>query len=189
MVQKKNKLQQKYINIHQQLIDKCRKGDRKAQFGIYKHYSGAMFNTAVRITGNPVLAEEVMQDAFLSAFRKLATYSEDVSFGAWLKKIVINRALDEIKKSRIIFEEINEQVTESIFDEKHDFDTTVVKANQVRDAIQKLPDKYRIVISLYLIEGYDHEEIGQIINMKSASVRSQYVRAKQKLQKLIEADW
>ncbi len=81
-----------YQNIHQGLIDACRHGDAKAQFEIYKLYYKAMYNSCFRILNNTQEAEDVMQEAFLSAFDKINSYKGEVSFGAWLKRIVVNRA-------------------------------------------------------------------------------------------------
>jgi len=87
-----------FLNLHQDLIDGCKRGDQKAQFQIYKLYYKAMYNTSLRIVNNTVEAEDIMQEAFLSAFEKIGTYSGTVSFGAWLKKIVQNRSLDVLSK-------------------------------------------------------------------------------------------
>jgi len=95
-----------FRNIHQDLIDGCRSGDQKAQFQVYKLYYKAMFNTSLRIVNNDMEAEDVMQEAFLSAFEKINTYSGTVSFGAWLKRIVVNRSLDCLGKRKAIFEDI-----------------------------------------------------------------------------------
>ncbi|MBP5474084.1 MAG: RNA polymerase sigma factor, partial [Bacteroidales bacterium] len=83
-----------YKNIYQDLIEGCKRGDQKSQFQIYKLYYKAMYNTCFRIIGDPADAEDIMQDSFLAAFEKINTYSETVAFGAWLKKIVVNRSLD-----------------------------------------------------------------------------------------------
>ncbi len=89
-----------YENIHQEIIDQCREGSQKAQFQMYKLYYKPMYSICMRIINNETEAEDVMQEAFLSAFRKIDTYKGEVSFGAWLKKIVINRSLDVLKKER-----------------------------------------------------------------------------------------
>ena len=173
-----------YQNIHQDIIDRCKKGEQKAQFQLYKLYYKAMYNTSFRIVNDRMEAEDVMQEAFLKAFDKIQTYSGRVSFGAWLKRIVINHSLDEIKKKKLDFEsveggnrpgEIKEEEEEEDESEIHD------QIEDIKDAINELPDGYRIVLSLYLLEGYDHEEIAEIMNMSSSTSRSQYTRAKSKL--------
>lgn len=141
-----------------------------------------MYSISLRIINDETEAEDVMQESFLSAFRNLQTYRGEVSFGAWLKKIVINRSLDHLKKKRVKFEEIKEK-TAQIADEQEtpvDVDFQVLK-----NAISKLPDGYRVVLSLYLIEGYDHEEISQILGISNSSSRTQLLRAKNKLREIL----
>lgn len=174
-----------YPNIHQDLIDRCRQGDREAQFRVYGLYYKAMYNTSLRIVKDPVEAEDIMQESFLSAFKKIGTYSSTVSFGAWLKKIVMNRSLDSIKKQKMYFETLDERVTGDISDTGIQ-DEITPDIEKIREAIMKLPDGFRIVLSLYLLEGYDHEEIAQILGISSSTSRSQYTRAKQKLVELLK---
>jgi RNA polymerase sigma-70 factor (ECF subfamily) len=172
-----------FRNIHQDLIDGCITGDQKAQFQIYKLYYKAMYNTSLRIVNDSMEAEDIMQESFLSAFEKIETYSGVVSFGAWLKKIVINRSLDSLNRKKAIFEDIDSHAgirddgpEESAKQEETDFRVEIVK-----EAINKLPDGYRIILSLYLLEGYDHDEIADILKISSSTSRSQLSRAKQKL--------
>jgi len=169
-------------NIHQDLIDACRHNERKAQFEIYKLYYKAMYNTSLRIIGNQADAEDIMQESFLDAFRKIDTYNEESSFGAWLKRIVINKSIDALKKSKS-FEEIKEDKTvnsNNFFDEDP-VEILSWKVENIRKAIDSLADRYRVILSLYLLEGYDHEEISLILDMKYGAVRTKYSRARQKL--------
>jgi RNA polymerase sigma factor (sigma-70 family) len=172
-----------YKNIHQDIIDQCRAGDQQAQFRLYKLYYKPMFSVSMRIINNPTEAEDVMQEAFLKAFKKIDTYKGEVSFGAWLKKIVINRSLDHLKKKKVKFEEIKEK-TNQIAD--YQMETKEVNIEAIKKAIQLLPDGYRVVLSLYLIEGYDHEEISQILGISNASSRTQLLRAKNKLKEQLK---
>ncbi len=175
-----------YKNIHQDLIDLCRQGDREAQSGLYKLYYKSMYNTGLRIVGNENDAEDIMQESFLSAFSRINSYEGKVSFGAWLKKIVINRSLDYLRKRKITFEEINEKLADEEadpFEEVHETDI-----RKVREAIMKLPEGYRIVFSLYYLEGYDHDEIATILKISSGSSRSQLLRAKKKLKSYLTND-
>ena len=180
-----DKQQALYKNIHQDVIDRCRKGEQKAQFQIYKLYYKAMFNTSFRIVNDRMEAEDIMQEAFLKAFDKIHTYSGKVSFGAWLKRIVINHSLDELKKKKIELDSLEDSVYNPEEEEKaeEEEDETEIwnKVEDIREAINGLSDGYRIVLSLYLLEGYDHEEIAEILNMTSSTSRSQYTRAKNKL--------
>ncbi len=174
-----------YPNIHQDLIDRCRERDRGAQFEIYRLYYKAMFNTSLRIVKDPVEAEDIMQESFLSAFEKIETYSGTVSFGAWLKKIVINRSLDSLKKIRLSFELLDERVLPDLEDMCEEDDLSG-RIEEIREAIMGLPDGFRVVLTLYLLEGYDHEEIGQILDITPSTSRSQFTRARQKLVEMLK---
>ena len=142
-----------------------------------------MFSICMRLINNAAEAEDVMQEAFLNAFTKIDTYKGEVSFGAWLKRIVINRSLDYLKKRKVKFEEINEK-TNQIPD--YQMEIKEVNMKVIKDAIQKLPDGYRVVLSLFLIEGYDHEEISEILGISNSNSRTQYLRAKNKLKELLK---
>ena len=174
-----------YQNIHHDAIERCRKGDTKAQFELYKLYYKPMYNVCLRMVGNPVEAEDVMQEAFLKAFTKIDTYEGKVSFGAWLKKIVINRSLDQLKKRKVKFEELNEKIPD---EELAGLDISEIQMEQLKRAIQQLPDGYRVVLSLYLLEGYDHEEIAQILGITNVASRTQFLRAKLKLRQLLHKE-
>lgn len=144
-----------------------------------------MFNTALRITGNENEAEDVLQEAFVSAFQNLQGYREDASFGAWLKRIVINKALNQVhrvKKDLMLAEDMKEQV-DDLESEKTEAPYTV---EQVKAAIKSLPTGFRTVLSLYLFEGYDHGEISNILNISESTSKSQYKRAKDKLKLIIK---
>jgi RNA polymerase sigma factor (sigma-70 family) len=172
-----------FKNLHQDLIDGCKTGDQKAQFQIYKLYYKAMYNTSLRIVSDTMEAEDIMQESFLSAFEKIDTYSGTVSFGAWLKKIVINRSLDTLNRKKAIFEDIDTHIgiKDSSGEDIAQKEEIDVRVEEVKQAIEKLPDGYRIILSLYLLEGYDHDEIGEILSITSSTSRSQLSRAKQKL--------
>ncbi|MCD6355060.1 MAG: sigma-70 family RNA polymerase sigma factor, partial [Prolixibacteraceae bacterium] len=161
----------------------CREGSSKAQFQLYKLYYKAMYNVSLRIINDEMEAEDVMQEAFLNAFRKIDTYKGEVSFGSWLKKIVVNRSLDYLKKRKVQFEEANERNTGTA---DFQMETKEIDVSLIKQAIQNLPDGYRVVLSLYLIEGYDHEEISQILKISNSASRTQLLRAKNKLRKLLE---
>ncbi|WP_370089503.1 RNA polymerase sigma factor [Ekhidna sp.] len=172
------------VNIHADLIARCRDEDRSAQFEIYKLYNKAMYNTALRITGNDSDAEDVLQDAFVSAFQNLSSYREDASFGAWLKRIVINKALNQvqrIKKDLMLADNIKEEVSE--YEPEKTEPTYTVE--QVKRAMNELPSGFRTVLSLYLFEGYDHKEISEILGITESTSKSQYKRAKDKLKMIV----
>lgn len=172
-----------FKNLHQDLIDGCIEGDQKAQFQIYKLYYKAMYNTSLRIVNDSMEAEDIMQEAFLSAFEKIETYSGTVSFGAWLKKIVINRSLDVLSRKKAVFEDIEAHIgiSDTSYEEVKRHEEIDLQVEEVKKAIERLPDGYRIILSLYLLEGYDHDEISEILSISSSTSRSQLSRAKAKL--------
>ncbi|MGF1586991.1 MAG: RNA polymerase sigma factor [Bacteroidales bacterium] len=176
-----------YKNIHQDIIDSCRKGDRKAQFQLYKLYYKNMYNLSLRIINDSQEAEDIMQESFLSAFEKMGSYSGEVSFGAWLKRIVINKSLDAVKKRKIDFLNLDESAGNLPPEvEADDFEEVSLQVEKIHKCINLLPDGYRIVLSLYLLEGYDHEEIAEILNISASTSRSQYTRARHKLYELLK---
>ncbi|MFN8257870.1 MAG: RNA polymerase sigma factor [Bacteroidales bacterium] len=175
-----------YRNINEALIEGCRKGDRKAQFEIYRQYSKSMYNTCLRILKDSAEAEDSMQEGFLKAFQNIESYSGTVSFGAWLKKIIVNNCLDILRKRRLQFENIDEIKGLSYDDEEGEsFEDTLYKVEQVKQAIFSLPDGYRVVLSLNLLEGYDHDEIAEILGITASTSRSQLARARKKLTELL----
>lgn len=178
-------MEAQYQNIHHDLVDRCRKGDFKAQCELYKLYYKPMYNICLRMLGSQVDAEDVMQEAFLNAFTKIDSYHGVVSFGAWLKKIVINRSLDYLKKRKVKFEELNEKIPD---EEPVQIEISEIQMEKLKNAIQHLPDGYRVVLSLYLLEGYDHEEIAQILGISNVSSRSRYLRAKLKLREMLHKE-
>jgi RNA polymerase sigma factor (sigma-70 family) len=172
------------FNIHQDLIDKCRKGSRPAQEEIYRLYYKAMYNTCLRMLNDRVEAEDVMQDAFLTAFLKLDQYRGEMSFGSWLKRIVINKTIDVLRSKKMRFEELDEKKEDETalnFEIDQNQEDTEEQVRKIKDAVQRLPEGFRIVLSLFLFEGYDHEEIALILGISESTSRSQLARAKKKL--------
>lgn len=178
------------VNIHQELIEKCRLNDRHAQFEIYKLYYKAMYNTALRILNNTEDAEDIMQESFLDAFRKIDSYQGGATFGAWLKRIVINKSLDAIKKRKDIFS-LDKEAVEIANEEMMEDPVEVLsyKLEKIKEAIMELPEQYRIILSLHLLEGYDHEEIAEILGIKHGTVRTRYSRSRQKLLSHLKATY
>jgi len=171
---------------HLDLVEASKRGDQKAQFELYRLYYAAMYNTTLRIVGDSDDAEDVMQEAFLKAFAKLETYRKEVSFGAWLKRIVINKSLDflRLKREQLSLEDATE-VGEMV-DEPSGTLEVEYRVEEIKKAIYLLPEGYRIVLSLILMEGYDHEEVSMILNISNATSRTQYHRAKKRLIELLK---
>ena len=175
-----------YINVHQELIEACKTGDRGAQFKIYKLYYKAMYNTSLRIVNDTAEAEDIMQESFLDAFRRLDSYTGEGSFGSWLKKIVINKSLDAIRKSRESISIEEESLDFPEITEENREEELQYKVAEVKEAITKLPEEYRVVLSLFLLEGYDHEEISEILHISNNTSRTRFVRAKQKVLQILK---
>lgn len=173
------------LTLHDKLIEACRKNDRKAQTRIYDMYYRSMFNISFRLVKNAMIAEDIMQETFLSAFSKLNSFRAEVTFGAWLKRITINKSIDYLKKKKIEFDELNENIQMEADDNQIDEEINKNKARQIIEMIDQLPSGFQIIMKLYLIEGYDHEEISSILGITASTSRSQYTRAKRKLLQLL----
>ena len=167
------------MNIH--LIEQCRKGNRSAQLALYKQFATRLYNVCLRIIGNPQDAEEAMQDCFLKAFTRLEQYQAGTSFEAWLQQIAVRTAIDYVRRQLPEGEDLTDDYAELADDDTPDEEELQCSVAQVKAACQQLPAGYRVVLSLYLFEGYDMEEIASILNIRPASVRSQYLRGKRKL--------
>jgi RNA polymerase sigma factor (sigma-70 family) len=176
------KLKHTYQNIHQEIIDRCAGNDRNAQFELYKLYYKNMFNIAYRILNDTMEAEDAMQESFLAAFNKIKTYRGEVSFGAWLKRIVINRSVDMLNGKKIKHDDIYQVSNIPEGDDNND-EAEIQKHHikKIKQALQELGEGYRVVFSLYYLEGYDHEEISQILHITTSTSRSQLTRARKKI--------
>ena len=166
------------LNIHQKLINRCKKGDRRAQAEIYKLYAKPLFNVALRILNDREEAEDVLQESFISAIQKMESYREEATFGAWMKRIVVNRSLNEIKKKKVHFVEIKEEVIEEEEEEKGELPFTV---EQVREAVNSLPNGFRVVFTLYMFEDHSHKKIAEHLGITVSTSKSQLNRAKKKV--------
>ncbi len=171
----------------EELVTLCRENSQSAQFEIYKRYSKAMYNVAFRIIKDEHYAEDVMQEGFLKAFLKIRDYRQEVAFGAWLKKIIVNYSIEFYKKNNRFyyddFEEMRYKLDDQVHNDPDATDFTALKASQVLKAIDSLKENYRMVLTLLFIEGYDNEEISTILNISDANCRTTISRAKESLRK------
>ncbi|MBM1107868.1 RNA polymerase sigma factor [Aurantibacter crassamenti] len=177
-----------HIEHIDKLLQLCLKGSQTAQLEIYNRYYKAMYNAALRIVKDTAEAEDIMQESFLSAFTKLHTFKGEVAFGAWLKRIVVNNSIYQYRKQQ----KKNEVDLENVMYKVEDNDGIVSdhvfseqKAQKVMETMKQLKDNYRISLTLHLIEGYDYEEISEIMNMSNANCRTTISRAKESLRKKI----
>ena len=163
------------------LIEECRMGNSRAQFTLYNQYCKAMYNLAYRILNNREDAEDMLQETFIECFRSIDTFRFESTFGAWLKRIMVNKCINHIKKKKIdltLYETLPAVVDYE--EEEVKYDTT-----KIFKGIELLPDGYRIILTLYLLEGYDHCEISQILGITESTSKSQYSRAKEKLRSIL----
>lgn len=165
-----------------QLIAACHANNRKAQLQLYNKYCEGMFVVARRFLKDPFEAEDAMQEAFIKAFAKLHQYNGEVTFGAWLKRIVINRCIDKLKSRKLELVALNEHLLSTPEEEGNWQIEDGIGVDVVKKAIEELPEKYKYPLMLFLIEGYDHEEIAEILQISQVASRTLVHRGKKKLQ-------
>ncbi len=175
--------------MHQvKLIEECRSNNKRAQIELYRKYNQGMYNIAMRFLKNRENADDIIQESFLSAFKNIHQFKAEVTFGAWLKKIVIHKCLNYLKKKELDVITLDESKVFNL--EKEDSDNWEVDNSivleDVKKSIDKLPDKYKFVLMLYLIEGYDHEEVSEVLNISVVASRTQLMRGKVKLRQLLK---
>jgi RNA polymerase sigma-70 factor (ECF subfamily) len=170
-----------------EVIEKCKQNNRVAQLQLYNQYCDGMYVVAFRFVKDSMEAEDIVQEAFLKAFTKLHQYKAEVTFGAWLKRIVINKCIDLLKSKKqkmLELDEVHLKVVDAIYEDEWLVEDTIT-IEEVKQAIKLLPDRYKYVVMLYLIEGYDHKEISEILNITEIASRTQLSRGKVKLKELL----
>ncbi|TDW95775.1 RNA polymerase sigma factor [Dinghuibacter silviterrae] len=167
-----------------ELVHRSRGGDAYSFQLLYKQYARAMYNTALRILGNTADAEDVLQEAFIDAYKNLSRFEEQSTFGVWLKKIVVYKSINQLRKKKLVLIEPPE-----VWDKEEPHpgepDEALLQVHRIREAMERLSPGFRAVLSLYLFEGYDQEEIAGILGVTHATVRTQYIRGKARLLQLI----
>jgi RNA polymerase sigma-70 factor (ECF subfamily) len=172
-----------------QLIERCKKNDRKAQMQLYRKYCDAMHCVAMRFVKDADDAEDVLQEAFIKAFTKLDQYKAEVTFGAWLKRIVVNKSIDFLKARKETLVSLDEGYMHIAEDDDNWMVEDSIGIDQVKETIAQLPEKYKYVVMLFLVEGYDHSEISQILNITQTTSRTQLLRGKRQLQELLKTTY
>lgn len=165
-----------------ELLKACADGNRKAQMQLYDQYSKAMYNVCLRMLGDSGWAEDVLQDLFLDVFSKASTFRGDSEPGAWIKRIAINKCLNQLQKKRLDWISLEDDMD---FVDDDFSETPPWTMQEINRAINSLPTGFRVILTLYLLEGYDHQEISQILGISEGTSKSQYSRARQKLRKLL----
>lgn len=172
-------------DIHKEIIEKSKKGNNKAQYKLYQLYARAMYNTCYRMMNSQTAAEDMLQEAFTEAFMKLHTFRYESTFGAWLKRITVNKCINEIKRKKTELQFVEDITLFADYEEKEEM-IEGLEVKEIRKAMEQLPDGSRMIFSLYLLEGYDHREIAQILNTSESNSKSQYMRAKRKVKEILE---
>lgn len=177
------------LNI-ERLIELCKSGNQSAQLEVYNRYFKAMYNTALRIVKNRFEAEDIMQDSFLLAFTKLDSLKDVTTFGSWLKRIVVNNSIYHFRKNskyeNVPLDNVMYKVENNDDGIDSNDECSNLKVNHVLEAMKALKDNYRISLNLHLIEGYDYEEICEIMNISPANCRTMISRAKDSLRQKLE---
>lgn len=154
------------------IIEQCRQGDMRAQFLLYKAYSKAMYNTAIRFMNNKMDAEDILQESFVTAFTAIGNLENSRAFGSWLKKIVINNCISMLRSRKIVFSDVPDDMSEEEEEQSFTPDPAII-----HNAIRELPEGARSVLALYLIEGYTHREVAGMLDITESTSRTQYARA------------
>ncbi len=175
------------LHQHQDLIESSKTGKRLAQYQLYNLYVDAMYSTCFRMLGSREDAEDVLQESFITAFRKLDQFSYESTFGAWLKRVVVNHCLNFLRDKKVHFTDLdNASIADEIEEVNVSFVENIEDLAKVKQAVATLPDCYKQIITLYLFEGYDHVEIGEILQVSTGTSKSQYHRAKKKLMEILK---
>jgi RNA polymerase sigma-70 factor (ECF subfamily) len=176
-----------YASTHQEIVEQCKAGSRQAQFELYRLYSKGMYNVCLRMVKDELDAEDILQNSFVDIFTKLDSFKFQSSIGAWIKRIVVNNCINFLKKRKVYFQELEDGHASTVADDIPESinNNEGLSVNAVKRALFELPDGYRVVFSLYMLEGYDHKEIGNILDISEATSKSQYSRAKRKLRDIL----
>jgi len=173
-----------YIAEEQVLVNRCLDGDEQAQYELYQKYVQAMYNVAIRMVHYSEDAEDIVQEVFVKVFRKLDSFQGESTLGAWIKKITVNTTLNFIRKRKHKqTTSIEDSMEVPVFEE--DIDTSEFSMAQIHCAIKQLPERCRVVLNLYLIEGYQHQEIASILGITVSTSKTQYRRGRMLLQDIL----
>ena len=165
-----------------QLIKKCQKKDIKAQEQLYRLFANKLFAVSLKYSSSYQQAEDNLQDAFLMIFNKIGQYRDKGSFEGWMKRVVINTALQKYRK-QTVFEIVRE---DHLREPEIEIDDDRVSVDYLLKIIQELPDRYRQVFNLYALDGYSHREISELLNISTGTSKSNLARARVILKEKIE---
>ncbi|MGO4921110.1 RNA polymerase sigma factor [Maribacter spongiicola] len=171
---------------HKSLVESSKTGDRNSQYKLYELYVDAMYNIGLRFLGTKEDAEDIVQESFVDAFKNLHSFKYESTFGAWLKRIVINKSINHLKVKRLSLSTMDNHEYHLAEEEEIDIEAPIA-LQKIKTGIEQLPLGYKQIINLYLLEGYDHMEIGEVLGISTSTSKSQYHRAKKKLVQIINA--
>lgn len=182
-------MNQEVFDIHRQIIEDCKSGNRKAYNELYNSYARSMYNICNRMMNNAEEAQDMLQESFVDAFRRLDSFRFESTFGAWLKKIVIHKCINSLEKRKITWveEEISDENTFLQDSESINEEELQLSVERVKIAMNRLPEGARVIFSLYLIEGYDHAEISEILHISESTSKTQFMRARQLVKEMLVA--
>ena len=166
----------------EQLINNCKKNDTSAQSQLYKLFSSKLFSTCLKYSRNYAEAEDNLQDSFVTIFNKISQYKNKGSFEGWLKRVTINTALQRYR-DKGVFNIINDENIEDVTVEAEDDDISI---DYLLNIIQELPDRYRLVFNLYVLDGYSHKEVADMLSITTGTSKSNLARARLILKEKIE---
>jgi RNA polymerase sigma-70 factor (ECF subfamily) len=165
-----------------QLIESCKINNTKAQSELYKLFSSKLFSVCLKYSRNYAEAEDNLQDAFITIFKKIDQYKSKGSFEGWLKRVAINTVLQKYRSEKV-FDIINENVIDEV---ELDVDEESISIDYLLRIIQELPDRYRLVFNLYVLDGYSHKDIADMLDINIGTSKSNLARARQILKQTIE---
>jgi RNA polymerase sigma factor (sigma-70 family) len=174
------------VETHKDIVEACKQGSRQAQFELYRLYSKAMYNVCLRMLRHSADAEDVLQQTFLDVFTKLDSFAYQSAVGAWIRRITVNNCINFLKSRHLVFDELDSNSKYIAEEDNSDEPDLSLSVAAVQRAMTLLPEGYRVVFSLYLFEGYDHEEISQILEISESTSKSQFSRAKQKVREILK---
>ena len=169
------------------IIQGCLKGNRQAQSDLYQKYKSMLFGVCLRYASNHEEAEDILQDGFIAIYRDLYQYRPVGALGAWLRKVMVNTALQHLRKKKKMFSQVS---LEKVY-HLEDRDTDIFgqfRAKALVGMLQQLPDGYRTVFNMYVVEGYSHKEIAEQLNISESTSKSQLSRAKASLREKLEKE-
>lgn len=166
-------------------MQRSQAGDRIAQNELYKLYVNAMYNICRRMLCDPEEAKDVLQDSFVDAFSRIKSLKNEITFSAWLKRIVVNNCINYLKKKRLATIKWDETIEKPEENSEYENDFRKEEIQKVLKAVDQISEGCRVVLNLYIFEGYDHKEIGQILNISESASKAQYSKAKAKIRKLL----